>query len=296
MKKQSKKALVFIALTMFSLVGCAQRRDSLCKLRLPSTSANGNGYIFINGWKFLSAFDSSGILPGQLTNVFLGQQSGNDSTTSFAGTATGYQALQNIGRGTPAPYGKPFNNSAYGVQSQQYNRAGFENSTFGPYNLQYCDSPIRNIMVGVASFQFLGHGRGYNIGIGNEQAGNCVNCDGNIYIGDYVHNPAGDESDVLRIGRDSGNLGTSVYYPVIADMAGRVLGTQQRMVVNVGNGPVTTDSSALFQVNGTNGGILPPRVTTTQKNAIPSPTPGTWVYDLTLNKMSYWNGTMWVNY
>src|SRR5579863_1551536 len=296
MQKQSKKVFVFIAMVVLALVSNAQRRDSLCKLRLPSTSANGTGYIFINGWKFVNAFDSSGILPGQLTNVFLGQQDGNDSTTSFAETGTGYQALQNIGRGTPAPYGKAFNNSAYGVQSQQFNRAGFENSTFGPYNLQYCDSPVRNIMVGVASFQFLAHGRGYNIGIGNEQAGNCVNCDGNIYIGDYVHNPAGDESDMLRIGRDSLNLGTSVYYAIKADLAGRVLGTQQRMVVNVGSDPVTTSPSAILQVNGTNGGILPPRLTTTQKNAIPSPMPGTTVYDTTLNQMSYWNGTSWVNF
>lgn len=43
-------------------------------------------------------------------------------------------------------------------------------------------------------------------------------------------------------------------------------------------------------------GFLPPQMTTTQKNAILFPAQGLMVYDLTLNQMSYFNGTVWVNF
>jgi hypothetical protein len=62
----------------------------------------------------------------------------------------------------------------------------------------------------------------------------------------------------------------------------------------LGNGSVET--SARLQVDSTTQGFLPPRMTTTQKNAITSPAAGLQVYDTTLNQMSYYNGTSWVNF
>jgi hypothetical protein len=56
------------------------------------------------------------------------------------------------------------------------------------------------------------------------------------------------------------------------------------------------NASAAFQIDGTNRGFLPPRLTTTQKNAIGTPAAGLQVYDTTLNQMSYYNGTTWVNF
>jgi hypothetical protein len=63
--------------------------------------------------------------------------------------------------------------------------------------------------------------------------------------------------------------------------------------VGIDGSPVT---SAALAVNGTTKGFLPPRMTTTQKNAISSPASGLQVYDTTLNQMSYYNGTSWVNF
>ena len=51
--------------------------------------------------------------------------------------------------------------------------------------------------------------------------------------------------------------------------------------------------SASFQINGTAKGFLPPRLTTTQKNAISTPATGLVLYDTTLNKLAVYTGSAW---
>jgi hypothetical protein len=60
-----------------------------------------------------------------------------------------------------------------------------------------------------------------------------------------------------------------------------------------GNG-TTYVASALIAMESTTTGFLPPRMTTTQKNAIASPATGLMVFDLTLGLMSVYNGTTWI--
>ena len=54
------------------------------------------------------------------------------------------------------------------------------------------------------------------------------------------------------------------------------------------------NASASLQVDSTTKGFLPPRMTTTQKNAIASPAEGLQVWDTTLKLMSVYNGTTWI--
>jgi hypothetical protein len=54
-------------------------------------------------------------------------------------------------------------------------------------------------------------------------------------------------------------------------------------------------ASAIFEVQSTTKGFLPPRMTTTQRNAIASPAAGLIVYDTTLNLPHFYNGTIWVS-
>jgi len=62
---------------------------------------------------------------------------------------------------------------------------------------------------------------------------------------------------------------------------------------NVGIGTNSVNASARFQVDSTTQGVLPPRMTTTQKVAIASPAAGLIVYDTTSNKLCCYNGTTW---
>jgi hypothetical protein len=63
---------------------------------------------------------------------------------------------------------------------------------------------------------------------------------------------------------------------------------------NVGINTTTDVASSQFQIDSTTKGFLPPRMTTTQKNAIASPAAGLMVYDTTLNLISVYNGTTWI--
>ncbi len=62
--------------------------------------------------------------------------------------------------------------------------------------------------------------------------------------------------------------------------------------LSLGNGsdPV---ASAQVEITSTTRGFLPPRMTTTQKNAIASPAAGLVVYDSTTNKLQCYNGSTW---
>ena len=59
------------------------------------------------------------------------------------------------------------------------------------------------------------------------------------------------------------------------------------------NGASFSQASALVSIDSTTQGFLPPRMTTTQKNAISSPASGLIVYDTTTNKLCCYNGTSW---
>src|ERR1017187_1963160 len=56
------------------------------------------------------------------------------------------------------------------------------------------------------------------------------------------------------------------------------------------------DPSATLEVKSSTGAFLVPRMTTTQKNAIPSPTNGDMVYDTTLNAFSAYQQGSWAGF
>lgn len=62
---------------------------------------------------------------------------------------------------------------------------------------------------------------------------------------------------------------------------------------SIGIGTTTPNASTLVDITSTTLGFAPPRMTTTQKNAISSPTEGLIVYDLTLHKLCVYTGGGW---
>jgi hypothetical protein len=62
---------------------------------------------------------------------------------------------------------------------------------------------------------------------------------------------------------------------------------------NVGIGTQTPHASAALEVSSTTRGLLAPRMTTAQRNAIASPAKGLLVYDSDLNGLYHYNGSSW---
>jgi hypothetical protein len=62
---------------------------------------------------------------------------------------------------------------------------------------------------------------------------------------------------------------------------------------SVGIGTTGPDASAALEVRSTSKGLLPPRMTRAQRDAIASPATGLTIYTTTTNKLNTWNGTSW---
>jgi len=54
------------------------------------------------------------------------------------------------------------------------------------------------------------------------------------------------------------------------------------------------DASAILQLDSTTQGMLPPRMTTTQRDAIATPAQGLVIYNTDTNFYNYWNSTSWI--
>jgi hypothetical protein len=63
----------------------------------------------------------------------------------------------------------------------------------------------------------------------------------------------------------------------------------------VGIGTNTPDNSAILDVQSSDRGILFPRMTSSQRNAITAPALGLQVFDTNTNSLWYFNGTLWIN-
>lgn len=69
----------------------------------------------------------------------------------------------------------------------------------------------------------------------------------------------------------------------------------QHAFAQVGIGTNTPNSSAMLEVVSTEKGILFPRMTSTQRNAIVAPAAGLYVYDTNTKSLWYYNGALWIN-
>jgi N-acetylneuraminic acid mutarotase len=64
---------------------------------------------------------------------------------------------------------------------------------------------------------------------------------------------------------------------------------------NVGIGTPTPHPSAVLDVTATDKGLLPPRLTTAQRDGISNPVPGLMLFNTDTRCMEYWNGSQWIS-
>ena len=83
--------------------------------------------------------------------------------------------------------------------------------------------------------------------------------------------------------------------PFYLSLLSLCLNVSAAVAQNVGIGTNTPNPAAKLEVQSNNSGVLIPRLSTTQKASIPAPPTGLMVFDNTLNRFSYYDGTKWTD-
>ena len=120
---------------------------------------------------------------------------------------------------------------------------------------------------------------------------------GNIYGGDYTSGSfrsIGTSAIVLE--RNDGNFIISANTGLAGSYASFTpnnIMTVSGANSNVGIGTTAPSSKAILDLTSTTKGLLLPRMTTTQRDAITSPDAGLIIYNTTSNKLNFYNGSAW---
>jgi hypothetical protein len=213
-----------------------------------------------------------------------GYQAGKANTTGSDNNAFGYGALRTastahfcVAFGTFALRDNTAsNNVAIGGPALLFNTTGQQNCGLGNNSLRLNLTGNNNVAVGNASLRSntssnnvaIGFEAGYNGDVNANTTGS-----NNIFVGYQSIGVSATESNRTWIGNSSTAttwLGGSL-----------LIGTK------------TDAASSICTIESTTKGFLPPRMTTTQKNAIATPAAGLVVYDTTLGKLCVRGAAAW---
>ena len=167
--------------------------------------------------------------------------------------------------------------------------AGFKLDVNGTARVSGNTTIVGNITQSGANTTNLGYITNATLGVyGNTPAASTIG----LLVGCVTN---GGHTAIFTKGNNSGstairitdqNVGASINH-FLVDFAGA-------SGFGIANGTTVVNASAQVEIQSTTKGFLPPRMTTTQKNAIATPAAGLMVYDTTLNLISYYNGTSWI--
>ena len=137
------------------------------------------------------------------------------------------------------------------------------------------------------------------IGSGTQWVSNAVTGDVTITSGGVTAIGSGKVTNAMLagsiaasklVGTDIATVGTitsGVWNAGAVTSSGTIIGTA------AGIGTTSVASSAVLDAVSTTKGFLPPRMTTTQRDAISSPATGLTIYNTTTNALNVYNGTSW---
>jgi hypothetical protein len=181
---------------------------------------------------------------------------------------------------------------------------GFNNSAYFGYNHQSDGSTSNFATMGLFGVDnVLNITAANRVGIGTTAPTAKLQVNGNgstsATTSLLVQNSAGteafrisDDSTILIYGGNSAGFSTNLLIGGRSNTANISFYGNQNIFVGQG-GAAESNPSALISMGSTTKGFLPPRMTTTQKNAIASPAAGLVVYDSTTNKLCCYNGSTW---
>ena len=190
------------------------------------------------------------------------------TTTGTGNTAIGLNSLRVSTSGA--------NNTALGSSSLDANTTGASNVALGNSALFSNTTGSSNIAIGIEAARFIS---------GGATASTIQN--NSIFIGSQTRPLADSQTNQIVIGYQETGLCSNT---TIIGISSTTLTALRGSVVT---GATAANASAILQADSTTKGFLPPRMTTTQKNAIATPATGLMVFDTTLVKLCVYSGTAW---
>lgn len=244
-----------------------------------SNTAGGHQSLHSNTTGSSNTANGQNALGGNTTasnNTANGASALAGNTTGTGNTGTGFQALL---INTTSNF-----NTADGDQALVSNSTGAQNTSSGAFSTAFNTTGIGNAVVGYKALYGNASTAAYNYNTANGyQAGQYNHGDSNIYQGAFVAQTAlattytghgsyfiGTITDTPRTSSSNGDI--SEFNATITGNAAK-----RSLAINVPIGSQTT--SAQFEVGGTTGAVLIPRLNTTQMNAL-TPTAGMEVYNI----------------
>ncbi|MEO6721440.1 MAG: hypothetical protein ABIN67_13815 [Ferruginibacter sp.] len=221
-----------------------------------------------------------------LHNVIIGASAGKSLTASNDNTVVGFEALLTAdGGGLQTAVG------AYAMR----------NATYGGGNVAVGDSALYNLTSGNSNVG-VGSGSLYSVQSSNcnvalgKDAGryyggttNAMVCSNSVFIGYNTQTLGQSQTNQIVIGYSAIGIGSNT------TIIGNSSTTDAAIWGSLMLGTTTPISTALLNLNSTTKGVLFPRMTTTQRDAIASPATGLQIYNTTTNAINYWNGTVWTS-
>lgn len=247
----------------------------------------------------LFGYNAGASITTQNANTLIGSRAG-ESTVVGNTVAVGTNALvlnqtgtSNVAIGTEALYyNTASDNTAVGNGAGNANTTGQRNNFFGYASGRGNKTGGYNVFIGVSS-AFYSNGSN-NVFLGDSSGKyqsdgitNMTSADNSVFIGKDVKANSSGQTNQIVIGHNAIGLGSN------SVVLGNTSITRTALRGQTSINTDTIDASAQLQVDSTTRGFLPPRMTTTQRNAIASPAAGLIVYDTTENKHYGYNGTTW---
>lgn len=216
-------------------------------------------------------------------NTALGFEAFKLLTIVASGVAIGSGALSSLVSGGTGP-------TAVGFQALKTSTTGVGNTAIGHTSLTASTTGTRNTALGYRSGLALTTAS-HNVILGYDGAINLTTGSNNIIIGSTSAKTlvTGNNNVILGYNYTTGEISNTF---LVTDGGGSL-----KVIVdssnNMGLGVLAPDPSAKLDVTSTSSGILFPRMTTVEKNAIPSPASGLVVYDTTLGKLCVRGASTW---
>ena len=247
-------------------------------------------------------------------NTAFGRGTLKSNNSGSNNTANGYASLNlnmegsnNTANGANSLYANIGSyNTAFGASSLFSNTSGASNSAIGGLSLYLNSTGANNTASGYRAL-FSNISGSNNQAIGQEALSRNTTGSYNTAIGQdiFATNTIGSNNTGIGSGADVGanNLSnaTAIGYNAVVNASNTIQLGNSAVTAVITSGKVivgassAASASAVLEASSTTQGFLPPRMTTTQRNAISSPAAGLTIWNTTYVQLEVYNGSLWVN-